>query len=508
MDSAIVNELGTLAVITVVVATFLGLWGSGFIGTLFLGLSAGVSCLFCYIGFGLYGVAGLLVGVVLGALVVGILGRLLGKRRGSRFLAFLWLGFCAACGAGYWAAGWLGWLTITLPSLVLFVYSLWRFSGRLLPIERRSWFLVRDVWRHVAGPEIDRDSERNIQHRYRSFRALLTHSLGTNYPYYVVEGGDRLERVGGDPIWRFFAGPGIVLTNPHEVAVVTDGMEIKEIAPPGLAFTGRLDRVDQIVDLRTQLKTTNVSALTKDGIRVQVLAYVFFRIDATSGDADRFWAGDQTGAAVFEIVRLQQAEGEERQVWDGLPARRARFILQDIIGEYEFDELCARDVPSWHDPKEIVYEVIKKELARRLKEAMKEECRGLEIVGAGIANLEPADPKAMQQRIENWRTEWTRRMAIQLGQGERAALQQVAQARALAQAKVIRILTSEVEDLEDVDRDVLADVLTLRLLEELDDMARSPSVRELLSPETEETMQKLRRAAAAGDPSMHRGRGK
>ena len=360
--------------------------------------------------------------------------------------------------------------------------------------------------RRLSG-QLREEEQRERRHRYQAFRALLTHSLGTNYPYYVVENGELQKRVDGNPFRQLFAGPGIVITNPHEAAVITDGMEIREIDPPGLVFTGRFDRVDQIVDLRTQLKTVNVDALTKDGIRIQIFTFVFFRIRAILPDPKEFWAEDDTEEAILQTLRTRPVDGAERQNWDVLPGLRARLVLQDIIGEYNFDDLCARDIPSWYPPEGIPYNAIMRDLTTRLTQVMREECPGIKIIGAGIANLMPADPGAMQQRTQNWRTEWVRRMTIQRGEGAREAMQRVAQARALAQAQVIRILTREAEQLEGIDKDVLADVLTLRLLEELGDMARSPSVQQLLSPETTETMERLRRTAAAGGPTTLQDRG-
>ena len=557
METTILRELIALSIATTALTTLLGLLNQGVVGGLFLGVPAGIACSLCWGGFKLYGRTGLLAGVLLAAIGGYFLGKMFGERRGGLFVAFLWLGYCAACAVGYWAAGWVGWLTITLPSLMLFVYSLWRFSGRLLPIERKSWWLLRDLsrillrrlrrlsclcrigallwlglWRlsgrlltqqtrkqcrgllrdrlrrlrRLSG-QLREEEQRERRHRYQAFRALLTHSLGTNYPYYVVENGELQKRVDGNPFRQLFAGPGIVITNPHEAAVITDGMEIREIDPPGLVFTGRFDRVDQIVDLRTQLKTVNVDALTKDGIRIQIFTFVFFRIRAILPDPKEFWAEDDTEEAILQTLRTRPVDGAERQNWDVLPGLRARLVLQDIIGEYNFDDLCARDIPSWYPPEGIPYNAIMRDLTTRLTQVMREECPGIKIIGAGIANLMPADPGAMQQRTQNWRTEWVRRMTIQRGEGAREAMQRVAQARALAQAQVIRILTREAEQLEGIDKDVLADVLTLRLLEELGDMARSPSVQQLLSPETTETMERLRRTAAAGGPTTLQDRG-
>jgi hypothetical protein len=420
-------------------------------------------------------------------------------------VAFLWLGFCVACAIGYWAAGWVGWLTITLPSMVLFWYSLWRFSGRLLPlqIQRRPRWLRRYLLRRLFAPhKIDDQVQRERHYRYQSFRALLTYSLGTNYPYYVVKDGKRETRVDGNPYGQFFAGPGIVITEPHQAAVITDGMKIKEIGAPGLTFTGLFDRVDQIVDLRPQLKAFYVEALTEDGIRIRVLAFAFFKIRAHPQQQGRFWVDGESDQAILQVMRAQPVEDAERRGWDDLVPMTAQRILQDIITQYRCNELCAGDQPDWLPHGEIPWEVIRRKFTAQLTNAMAAKCEAIQILGAGIANLEPVERGVMQRRIENWRTEWTRRMMIQMGEGETEAMRLISQARAQGQAEVIRILSKEAEDMDTVDKDILGDVLTLRLLEALESMARRPPVQQLLPAEATETMKYLRRAIGGEQPDQ------
>lgn len=511
MEAGILKELSILSIITAALATLLGLLSQRAMGVLFLGFSTIVACGLCLVGFRLYGWMGLLLGIFLATLGGYFLGRMFGKRRGGLFVAFLWLGFCASCAVGYWAAGWVGWLTITLPSVALFWYSLWRFSGRLLPIEmrRRSWWLWRYLLKRLFAPRrIDEQTRRESRYRFQSFRALLTYSLGTNYPYYVVEGGELQKRVDGNLFGRFLAGPGIVITNPHEAAVISDGMEIKGIGPPGLVFTGVFDRVDQIVDLRTQLRVLDVNALTRDGITVRVPTFVFFRIRTTPQRPGVFWVDGESDKAILQTLHVWPAEEALKRAWDDLPPLRTELILKDIISAYDFDGLCARDEPAWQPDENLPLQRIRTTLETRLREAIDRECKGIEIVGVGIDNPRPVDPSVMQRRIANWHTEWERRMMMQKGEGATAVLRRISEARAQGQAEVIRILTEEAKHLEGTDKDVLADVLTLQLLETLNDIARRPSVQQVLSAETMETMEHLQRAAEESGSATIQGAGR
>ncbi|MBC8255225.1 MAG: hypothetical protein H8E35_14520 [Ardenticatenia bacterium] len=532
METAILTELIALSIVTIALATLLGFqgnggWRNGWLGALFLGVAASIACGLCLLGFMWRGWTGLLAAVLLVALLGGLVASRFGKGRGGLFVAFLWLGYCAACAMGYWAAGWMGWLTITLPSVALFWYSLWRFSGRLLPIERQSWWLLRDLERQLFAPRpFDDDIQRERHHRYRAFRSLLTFTAGTNYPYYVVENGKLEKRVDGSPYGMFFAGPGIVITEPHQAVVITDGMEIKRIAAPGLTFTDLFVRVDQdqIVDLRPQLRVFAVEALTKDGIRIRVLTFVIFKIRTSPQPPGRFWADGESDKAILQAMRAQPVEEAKQRNWDDLVPMVAERVLQDTISRYRFDELCARDIPDWHPPEKIPREAIKIEFKEKLTKAIavKREsdqkngasgkgeraqfpeakaikCGGIQILGVGFTNLAPVDKGVIQRCVETWRTEWTRKMMIQMGEGATEAMRLISQARAQGQAEVIRILTQEAEHMDSVNKDILADVLVLRLLEALESMARRPSVQQLLPVEATESMQYLRRAIGEGN---------
>ena len=498
METSVLTELTVLSIATVALGTLLGFLSHRLVGILLVGLPTGLACGLGLAGFRLYGWTGLLTGVLISAVLGYFLGSMFGRHRGGLFVAFLWLGYCASCAIGYWAARWLGWLTITLPSVTLFWYSLWRFSGRLLPIEipRRSWWLPRDLLRRIFRPQdyLDPQMQWQRHHRLQSFRALLTYSFGTNYPYYVVEGGLLEMRADGNPFGWFFAGPGITINEPHQATVVSDGMEIKGIGPPGPIFTDTFNRIDQIVDLRTHVKVSNIEALTKDGIHVEVLAFVLFKIRATSQCMGEFWVDGESEEAVFQAVQAaRMSEEPEKWNWDDLPAIRASLILTDIIAEYEFDDLLPRDLPAWYPHEGFPHEVIRRTLTARLTEAMARECEGIEIIDVEIANPRPVDPRVMQQGIANWCAEWERTMMIQGDEGAPETLRRASQARAQAQAEVIRILSRETAYVDSVDRDIVADVLTRRLLEALEGMARRLSVQQLLPPEVTKKIEYLRR---------------
>ena len=136
-------------------------------------------------------------GLLAAMLLVGALGARLGymlsKRRGALCVAFLWFWFCTIHLLIYGHADWVPLLTIALPGITMFWGGLLVLSGYILPPQEGL-----SGWRQKA------------------FRSLLTFTLGTNYPYYVIQDWKKeplQPRVEGDVSGHFFAGPGIVITS-------------------------------------------------------------------------------------------------------------------------------------------------------------------------------------------------------------------------------------------------------------------------------------------------------
>ncbi|MBC8492560.1 MAG: hypothetical protein H8D43_02150 [Chloroflexi bacterium] len=468
METVTLVELASIAAVMVGMAAFLGYLSDKRLGATVLAFFAFFASGICLGGFAWRKSLGLLIAVLLVAVLGALLGRRVGNRRGAAFVSLLWLGFCGACAIGYQADGLVGLLLITLPGMALFWIGLWRLSRRLLPLRNRS-------------------------QEGRAFRSLCTFALGTNYPYCVVESGELETRVGGSPFKQFFAGPGIVITPCDHMAVIHDGLKIKAMGEPGLTFTGLFERVRQIVDLRPQLKAYDVEALTKDGIRVRVRTFVFFRIQryANNGQPALGKAFPFRRHAVLQAVCNPPADSLQQYQWDEVVSIATPQILRDLIGECTFNDLCAPYEPR-RDPRiEIISgrEDVKGRpvpgLTARLRQKAKDY--GIWVIGTAILNLEPVDKNILKERIENWRTEWQRKMTVERGKGEAAAVRSLALARAQAQAEVIRTISEGIAQIDLSDRTVLPQVIAMRLIGAMEEMA-SPTADQSLPPGGTETV--------------------
>jgi regulator of protease activity HflC (stomatin/prohibitin superfamily) len=463
VETELATMVGVIALATTVIAALLGYVSErSALGVVMLGVFATVAGGLCFAGASFGGWIGLLVAILLVTLLASRIGKSFGKERGAVFVPALWLGYCASCAIGVWAGGWLGLLTITLPSLIIFWGGLFAISRFLLPLTDNS------QWG-------------------KAFRSLVTFALGTNYPYYVLEDRELTPRVSGNPYGQFFAGPGIVVTDPAHAPIIWSGLEFKRIGKPGLTFAGRFETIFQTVDLRPQLRSFHIEAITKDGIRIRVLTFIPFKLHAKGKEPTLGESFPLDEGSVYRAVQRQPVEQEKIRSWDELVPIVATRLMRKIIGQYKFDELC--------EPFDLVKDprlAIKEELLKQVRSEFRDS--GIEIIGGGISNLEPVDSSIIDERTEAWRAEWQRKILITLGEGQANAIWELERAHVQAQADLIAAIRHIVEHRPGINPEILTNMAALRFVEALEEMACSPGIRETVPDDTAVTIEYLRRS--------------
>ena len=462
MQPDLESAISILAIATPCVALALGYLSERDVlnsGMLFV--ATAIACMLCLIGV----VAGSWIGLLIAIAVVAYLGYRAGKsfggERGSVFVPALWLGFCASCAVGYWAGGALGFLTITAPSLIILWGGLFLIAPHLLPLDDRSQWV-------------------------KAFRSLVTFNLGTNFPYHALEDREIKEHVKGNPYGRVFAGPGIVLTDPAHAPIIWEGLKFKDVGQPGLTFTKRFEIIYQTADLRPQLRSFFVNAITKDGIRIKVLTFIPFRLNCDGQEPKLHGSFPLDRKRILKTMWAQPVEAGQKHAWDDMVSITATRILRQIIGQYRCDELCECSEPGT-EPRV----AIREELKKRLKEEL-QECE-IELLGGGISNLEPEQSGIVEQRIKAWQAEWERKIQTMAGEGKAYAIMEVEKAHAQAQAGLIAAIHGVVQERPGIDPDLLTKIAALRFIEALEDMACTPHVQEALPEGTAETMGYMRK---------------
>ncbi len=455
--------VGALAVATIAAAFLLGyLSERSLSGAGLLGIASAIASGLCVAGLLLWDRLGLLAAVLLVTYLASRVGKSFGGERGSKAVPALWLAYCASCGIGYWAGGVLGLVTITLPSLLIFWGGLFGVSRHLLPLS-------------------------DTGQRTRAFRALCTYTFGTNYPYHVLEDRALKERVAGSPFGQLFAGPGIILTDPAHAPIMWDGLRFTRVGEPGLTFTERMEAIYQTVDLRPQLRSFSVEAITKDGIRCCVPTFIPFQLDARGQQPKLGTAYPLAPDSVCKAVWQEPVEQGERHSWDQAVEIAATRLIRKIISAYECDELCPQHTPR-RDPRSEITTDLVKQLRHELQPS------GIDVIGGGIGNLEPADPSIIENRIGTWREKWEHKITAVLGKGKALALEEVERAYIETQTELIDSIQNVVQSNPQIDTRMLTQLAALRFLEAMEEMACAPAIQAAAPSETGETVEYLRRA--------------
>lgn len=307
------------------------------------------------------------------------------RGKGVVFLTLLWFIYILACWLGYQVAGRIGLLLITLPAQFIFWSLLYYFAILSLPIPDYLHIptplnllpfgeeVARPRWR-MLFPSRERDP------RVLTLRSVLTKNMGTNYPFYVIDDWKNREtidqtlpapRVSGNPYNQFFAGPGIILSTCDHLAVTTDGLKLM-VCPPGINFTKKFEQLYTDVDLRPQLRATNVSAETKDGIGVNVLAFIPNRVWAAGRKPELGKSYPYDEGAILKAVydhavmdrkferdpeSMLVTEEVTRCPWPELVLTMGPPILKDVVANYTCNELHMKIA----DPDRSKYGVSQKE---------------------------------------------------------------------------------------------------------------------------------------------------
>ncbi|MEJ5310214.1 MAG: hypothetical protein WHX52_10600 [Anaerolineae bacterium] len=365
-----------IAVWTTALASALGYFFDKSMGAGILASAFTFAALICLLGNGvpfyLYGDVNAIWGLIVSLVVVGAAGvwmfsGAILRGKGKAFLTLLWFIFVLTCWLGYQVAGRAGLLLITLPAQFILWGLLYYFSLLSLPIQDHA--KIPTLHNLLPfGDKVERPSWRALfasgenDQRLLALRSVLTLSMGTNYPFYVIDDWKTREtmdrdipepRVPGNPYNQFFAGPGIILTNCERLAVISDGLKFR-VCPPGLSFTHKFEQLYADVDLRTQLRTTTVNAESKDGIGVSIFTFIPNRVWANGRKPVLGSSYPYDEEAVIKAVydhavmdhkferdpeSLLVTEEIKRRPWAELVLTMGPPILKDIVANYTCNEL-------------------------------------------------------------------------------------------------------------------------------------------------------------------------
>jgi hypothetical protein len=350
----------------------------------------------------------------------------------------------------------------------------------------------------------------------QAVKVILGYFTSFPKPTWVVEDGQLQTRIVGSPFLG--SGPGTLVTEPENVVLLKTAAEVTRVVGPGVAFVSPMVTPAQVVDLRNQIRSTTVSATTRDGIEMAIPVSSLFRVDRGLKPITLKQPWPYRNArSVFHVVFGAEVDPSGRSshelhaanAWEDRLLTVAAHKAKQAISFYSLDQLYAPPSPSVlpnhyslqdtlglspvtcpDDP--LLRSTIGKFVQRAVRQVFAAE--GVEILGGSIGNkIVPLQRDVTDQRVKKWKAAFESKMKdwqINLQEKRLRDLNVRQRARGLA---VVEVATQTSGRLANLDPDMKRNIRAYELLYTLISVAQNPDVRKQLPDSAVPTLEKLMR---------------
>lgn len=385
---------------------------------------------------------------------------------------------------GGWLLGkWAGIIFFSIPIFTIFYLRLYHTAPMIYP---------------ASNPE-------SKEEKKKKFWAFFWYVWGLQYPVWIAESSaarDTEIRVEGD-YFEDYGSPGITWAYSHQAIGYSVGIEFTRVDGPGITFTTQYERPEAIVDLRTQLRPTPFEAITKDGIAVNAIVFIAFKIDPEN------WAGwerekrhrvlrvspilekgfeldQKIGSYPYSTARVHAAlsrtsirqpkEEEENQdpkvYWDEVVVQHVVKQASLALSERNFDEMWAPKIDGrGKSALDEIAEEIKEKAVPGLEEM------GIILFSSRVVNfiIDKEDP-LRKQLTESWLKKWEHKVAQINLEANTEAEKLRTEAESAAKHNFLNTVNHSLRKARNIDQDLPKQVVALNfistlegLLEGLDD---------------------------------------
>lgn len=407
----------------------------------------------------------------------------LGHEHGKNRWLISAVGHIAVTAVGWIVNFWMGIIFISIPIIAMYYGALYNLANVILP---------------ASNPE-DRAEKK------KKFFVLASYTWGTQSPMMVVDDHAWKKydpRIPGDITWEFsefplpllnkLQRPGLIWTKSHQVATISGGTKFKRVDGPGVAFTGKLERLDQVFDLRIQLRTKEIEVVSKDGIRFTARYFTAFRIDKEDWSKELYdkirplnpllRGADKLsyakGSFHFSHARIQATlgttgtkvtEGTPLILWDQWVMNVIEDQTRKIISQKNLDEM-------WRPANDYKFANAMDVIANEIKgnSEMLLRAAGILLVVARVVNFkfpftdEQGDEIAKQQ-ISTWGSEWERKRHGILAKAEAESERAQQEARAYAESLLLNSIAEGLQKTHEINPELPRHVIAMRFLSSLQD---------------------------------------
>lgn len=402
--------------------------------------------------------------------LITLLAYIFGHENGEKRWLYSAIGHVGILFFGWMVDRWTGILCLSAPLILSYYFTLYRLALVILPSA----------------------AEDGMEERRKRFAVIASFAWGAQLP--ILVSGDHAwkkpqVRIPGD-FTRDFPFPGVVWTKSHEVAAITAGPQFKRIDGPGLIFTGKLERPFQIIDLRLQLRTSEVDVVSKDGISLRARVFTAFRVDPEPWDQDTreqvarinpalqsavqpdytegsFPFSRARSQAILSNIATKAADPDAPILWDQWALSVVENAARKVISQKDLDELWkpAKD-KKFANALDVIAQEIKTEVLPVLRAS------GILVYAARVVNFtfpvaSGKTDEISKQQIASWGAEWLKKRTEMLAEAQAESTRVQQEARAYAESVLLNSIAEGLQRTQEMHPRLPRYVIAMRFLSAL-----------------------------------------
>jgi hypothetical protein len=407
--------------------------------------------------------------IIFTLLMIGITS-LYGKKFGENRWLYSTIGHVAVIFIGWLIQRWVGIVFISAPIIAAYYAALYSLAIVILP---------------ASDPD-DRSEKQ------KRFLVLVSYTWGAQRPLIVPDGhawNKPDTRISGD-IMSDLPVPGLVWARSHQVVGITAGTKFKRVDGPGMAYTGKLERPLQVIDLRIQTRSNVIDVVSKDGINFKAVVVAVFRLDPDTWNPELY---DQLrlmnpilrgadrpsytkGSFPFNHLRAQAAigvtsskvGGDASVYWDQWVLNVVEDSARQVISKKNLDEL-------WRPTKDKKLANALDKIAEEVKEiaVLTVRSAGILLMGSRVVNFrfseEGKSDEISEQQVESRSSEWKRKRIEIMADAEAESERTQQEAHAYAESLLLNSIAEGLQKTGEMHPRLPRYVIAMRYLSALQD---------------------------------------
>jgi hypothetical protein len=282
---------------------------------------------------------------------------------------------------------------------------------------------------YTAPKVIPCPSSRSLAQLKSSLSMLTSFFTSSPKSAWTIQNGQTVTRIPGNPVHG--SGHGWLLTEPENVVMLGNGYLLTRIEEPGVVIPQDAESPYRVVDLRNQRRSMDVTALTRDGIEVNVPFSFSFRIDSGPKRPELLSPWPIHRRDIYQTVFAEVVDPDGKtpldehrtHPWEDLPLKIAVYKIKQAVGFYSLFQLYEMGTsPQLRVIHKRAAEALEVDFSDEMEQGLTRvvignlvlasvhqmlKPHGFHIYAGGIdKSIVPLSKELTRQRVEAWKTQW------------------------------------------------------------------------------------------------------